>query len=96
MDVSGLAEPAVFVGLAPDLGLDHMELGDSAERLGGQRCRSCRMQLVEFAPRMCSTGCFVDPVVFKPGVEAGVGIGLQHASNSAKCVFGWMPMRSGV
>jgi hypothetical protein len=66
-----------FVGrLAPDIGLDHIEPGDPAQRLGGQRRRPRRMQIVEFSPRVRPAGRFVDRAGFEQGVEAGVGIGL--------------------
>jgi hypothetical protein len=38
--------------LATDLGLDHIELCDPAQRLGGQRRHARRVQVKEFAPRV--------------------------------------------
>ncbi len=69
-----------FVGLlATDVGLDHIEFCDSAQRPGGQRRRSRREQVVEFSPRVRPASRFADRAIVEQGVEASVGVGLPHA-----------------
>ena len=94
---AGLSNLPSFVRrLAPDLGLDNIELGDPAQRLSGQRSCARRLQVVKFASRVRPAGRSTDRAVVEQGVETGVGICLQYAFDLAKWVCGWMPLRSGV
>lgn len=81
--------------LAVDGFFDAIQLADPTQRLSGQRCWPCRMQIIKFAPgvrplsRLDHASCFVD------GIKAGVGIGLQEPWKVAKCVCGCSPLRYG-
>jgi hypothetical protein len=57
--------PSFVWRLASDIGLDHIEFGDPAQRLGGQRRCPRRVQIVEFSPRVRSAGGFLNRAVFE-------------------------------
>jgi len=63
-------------GLAPDLGLDHIQLCNPVQRLCGECCRPRRVQVVELAPRVRPARRFADHAVVEQGIEPRIRIGL--------------------
>ncbi len=66
-------------GLAPDGGLDRIELGDAPQRFGRDRRAGRLMHLVELAPRVGPAGCELDVAAVAEPIEAGITVDLNDA-----------------